>query len=1129
MKLQSDLENIGLTDLFKILTEQHATGVLSITSLLGSKHIALQDATLTIFTDKLSKRMRLGDLLITRGVLTEMQLTEALRDQRKSEPPSKLGVCLIKKDFITADRIKQALKFQLEEEFFDLFTWQNASFSFDSDETIKDIAAEAHSDMRNTLTVSLEGVSDFFDPTGLTPSINLQTLIAETTRYLPEWQNIQKRLPTPYLCFQLTAKADEMATYAPRGTQHVLKLIKEGRTIETTVKGSCLGRFEVYKILIKALDDGWIFPYPASKLRWLAAEHCIQKRFFDALNIYRRLLESAQQSEEQRQLQEMIDDTTGVILRANVSGDEQDIGEAISYKAAAEQYRRRRRYRRIGLGGLVFFSFALIVYLVLRQYAPIAELVESYRLTILASEQAISAGDFDRAMDILNNLYKSIPDKESDIAKRTLEQLKFLSQQLDLYVTDRLQFFEAMEQKGQWGAAEAGYNRLLAQYPKSRQAVNINANLSRIQAKRDALAREELLARLRVKLQEALDLLQKKQFTAAKAKFQGIVVAAPPETSVKRDAQTELQKLAQLEKRVQALLAAAEKELGQKRGEKALIIYEEAIAIWPDLPINQQAREESVRIRARLEQVHITLKEADIEDQQDDVIATAETLRRLEKQYPEFELTANLRPRITELEDRAKFAQKQLEQTQATFVTDKSRGRLAYVALIKRNTGYLISQKIEIPVCISASPQALLKINGQTVGLTPQEVKLPIHLPVTLSLEKQGYQTCERRITRLMPDDVEIHLRLKRKAVQVLDFNESIFTPPCVIADTLYVLHGAALSAFDLTAQKKLWSLDQLLDDQARPRPLYIIESHSPEIVGDKSWWYPRQSPEPYTEDSLLLPLRSHDILEINLRKPTVKKLLTLSSEPLGIPYFDRSVLSGDRVLLAIAGTDGKIRGFDLAQPSTPIWEKALDPATSLPQGALAAGLAPRNGGAFVALSAGGRLVLFSAIDGRELWSLDLKAPIAENNRLPRLPSEHFAVLTHTNGAISAVDLNQRVKVWTLPTQRVGDEAFSAITDQKNVYMITREGLIRKYARDRQNNPAALWQRSLDGAAELPLLCGNLLYVVSSFGTVYAIALDDGRVVWDYRMERKPSQMSLHGAYLYLTTPDGRLHVINAE
>ena len=62
--------------------------------------------------------MRLGDLLVSSGVITQEQLEEALKIQKESH--QRLGDVLIQNSFITERNLIDALQIQLGVEFVDL-------------------------------------------------------------------------------------------------------------------------------------------------------------------------------------------------------------------------------------------------------------------------------------------------------------------------------------------------------------------------------------------------------------------------------------------------------------------------------------------------------------------------------------------------------------------------------------------------------------------------------------------------------------------------------------------------------------------------------------------------------------------------------------------------------------------------------------------------------------------------------------------------------------------------------------------------------------------------------------------------------------------------------------------------
>jgi outer membrane protein assembly factor BamB len=196
----------------------------------------------------------------------------------------------------------------------------------------------------------------------------------------------------------------------------------------------------------------------------------------------------------------------------------------------------------------------------------------------------------------------------------------------------------------------------------------------------------------------------------------------------------------------------------------------------------------------------------------------------------------------------------------------------------------------------------------------------------------------------------------------------------------------------------------------------------------------------------------------------------------------------------------------------------------------LAAGLASRPGGTFVALTVSGRMTGFNTVDGTETWSLQLSGLLAPANALPATSAESLAAIVHADGRVTAVDLGLRAKVWELAVNEAMSEASHAVVGSDGVYVITRQGTVCKYPRAPASGaPAALWRKPLDGGTETPLAAGKYVYAVSTFGTIYALSLADGAERWKYRIAGTPTGMSEHNGLLYVGTKEGHVLILKTE
>gem|GEM_PF-5965429 len=1115
MKLKGDLDSIGIADLYKTLATEQATGILTVISPMGRKVIGVTEKEIAVVSDSMTERMRLGDLLISRGHITDANLADALKHQRTVEPRSQMGDVLIKLGFIKPEDIQESLLFQIEEDLNDLYAWRGGTVEFDSEISVEDASPDAG------------GTIQRFDA-------ETHQILKKASERGSEWNHIHLRLTTPYLCFKLSPKGEELSANANPTTQKVLKFLQQGRTLETVVKRSGLGRFAVCKIVMKLLDDAWIYPFPGSELRFLASEHRANNRFSDALYIYRRILDSSSAQEEKPELQRLIDDTLEAIRRAAERGESLEGAETVSYKEAAEKFKRRKRTHRVSLAIFCVASLLIIVTMLYTNYKPQATLVADYEAALRDAGVAVRSDDYQKAIHVWEKLFLSMNDRQSETAKLVQDQLRNLPTQEKSYIEITLQQAEALEQEKKYDDALKLFSKINKQFPdREDSSARIKTALARIEQSRaadtaagvDVKRTEDILS----KFKDAQLLLQQKKYAEARKAFAAFNVLASESMPQRAESNTALKNLDEMEQRAASGLAAGQAELRANHGEKAIDLLEQAAGEWPELPAARTARELQDKLQTRLQKFNEESDAAQKVVAKGHIPEALDVLQRLEREYAQFEIAETLRPSIQELLAAAKALDARIALAQEQFKRgEKPQAIRQFSELVRDNAGFLASRKTELTVKITSYPEgASVKIDGVDVGKTPLERSLRLALPVTIQFTKQGYETKERKLLHLQGIDLTvIQERLARTAVADLILKGEIFAPPCVIENVLYVLHGTTLSALNPQTGQKLWSIDELLDENVTTRPNPI--TGAPEFVSDKTWWYPRFAPTLLSPGKLILPLRSREVLEVNTADHTRRSMLILPCEPLGRPFLNSESLLQGKPLLSIAGADGKIRTYDLSHPAAPFWERTVEAAG---KGLLPAGLAPRSTSTFLTVTQSGRVMGYNSINDTETPVFDLKNPVAPFNSLPDTAAENLIPLVHVDGRVTLLDALARERLWELPVGRPQDEVTSAVADKGGVYVITGKGAVRKYSRDKTTGkPASLFPaRELDGPTEIQLCLGKNLYAVTTFGTIYALSTLDGSVLWDYRTDTKATNMCEHNGKLYVATKEGRLLILNAE
>lgn len=175
MGLRGSVRAFSLEQLLEFLTASGHRGTLSLTHQQTTKTLYLYEGGL--YVERSTWSFRLGDVLVRRAEITAAQLDEALAAQKAEGGTPRLGDILVKLGHTTAERILGARRYQVEEEVYELFGWEDAFFEF-----VKD-ALPADFEQR----IATDPEEFRFDVRGV---------LLEASRRLDEWQAIREVLPS---------------------------------------------------------------------------------------------------------------------------------------------------------------------------------------------------------------------------------------------------------------------------------------------------------------------------------------------------------------------------------------------------------------------------------------------------------------------------------------------------------------------------------------------------------------------------------------------------------------------------------------------------------------------------------------------------------------------------------------------------------------------------------------------------------------------------------------------------------------------------------------------------------------------------------------------------------------------
>jgi len=265
MGLKGNLSEVKLADIFKMLSESSANGLLRVQAPEGARYVEIQNGVISI-AGRSVEHVRLGNLLLSRGLVDEQKLEQALQAQRESG--KLLGQVLVDLDIISLPHLQEALQFQVEEEVHELFMLQAGEFDFLANATLDAKLAPLGGMVRLKI-----------DP---------NALLVEALRRADEWRAVEKRITSQSLLFKLTPSGQE-ALQSGEGISWegamLLKLVHAERTVESLVRKGCMGRLATNQMLVELWDAGLVEPLPFNEYEKVARGHLQVKRWEEAQRV----------------------------------------------------------------------------------------------------------------------------------------------------------------------------------------------------------------------------------------------------------------------------------------------------------------------------------------------------------------------------------------------------------------------------------------------------------------------------------------------------------------------------------------------------------------------------------------------------------------------------------------------------------------------------------------------------------------------------------------------------------------------------------------------------------------------------------------------------------------------------
>lgn len=169
MSLVGNLEDLGLGEILQIVSLSRKSGVLTLQSKGREGAIVFRFGQVIRATSSNFRRF-LGEVLVERGVLDGETLQSALKVQEEEGYRELIGSILIGRFRVSAERIEEVVREQIENVVYSLFAWQEGSFAFDLQESVEAVDA-----------IRMDPVQFMLEQ-----GLNTQFLAMEATRILDE-------------------------------------------------------------------------------------------------------------------------------------------------------------------------------------------------------------------------------------------------------------------------------------------------------------------------------------------------------------------------------------------------------------------------------------------------------------------------------------------------------------------------------------------------------------------------------------------------------------------------------------------------------------------------------------------------------------------------------------------------------------------------------------------------------------------------------------------------------------------------------------------------------------------------------------------------------------------------------
>jgi outer membrane protein assembly factor BamB/tetratricopeptide (TPR) repeat protein len=1070
MGFRGNLASMSLADIFQNLAANGQTGTLAVERGGGHRYVYFEGGLVTDAAREHSGQglRPLAGYLVGRCLVSEDQAEYALR--RSEDTGGNLFKTVPELGYASEDEVGKLVSRYVEEEIYDLFTWESGDFEFTDGERP-------------------EGV---FGPEGASVGVRLPTggLVMEAARRIDEWGRIRSALPSGKEVFIASESSEDRVESLDAVSKRVFGLADGTRDIDDLVADSYLSRFEVGGVLCSFLEDGLLRSAEPGDLEEAAAELVTRRRPDRAVKVYERLLalghddldmrnrlaETAIQAEDPGRAVIHLGVVADRMLEAGRGDKAAEVWERMleampgntrAHQGLAEHYRRKNRKKQC-----------------LQHYT---ELCRSH----------MKSGGSDRAV--------AAARAGLDVDGRSFELRAMLAEAL-LEVGKRAEAADEYERLGDQylsdhrsrAAADAYRKALQVEHNRKHAKTQLAAIMADEAARKRARGR--ILATLVMFLivGALVGLVGAYEYLLAKPRYERAMTIAKA-------------KMAEGQK----LYEEAEKD--ETKFDQAVAAYKEArdacLSVETLISLHRyEKKAEGLRGRCEGQISKIESEQLDKQrralKQIDDTKKEARTLiAQGELDGAKAKLENLLKIKMITDKDR-RWAQKQLKDIERSLdeirdvvsrkgsVVDETKWFVEVMNLVQKYPNHPEVKKLTVRVKIESDPAgALVSMANSPPTPTPCNLRFPVTKAVHLTFKWRGYKNKTVSVeARDVPRGSQtISQKLERVPAWKVRLGPRIEAPLLLVGELLVLGdRGGTVYALEAKNGKRRWK-----------RQLGKLSMVTGAVaVSGGTVYVPSLDKRIYALDLATGRDRWNPLVVGDLIRsaPRVIRIPLLNDQRFA--FFG----AGDGHVYCVDADKGKLRWK--SKKYGPIEGSVLATSTTIYVGS--------DDAYFRALN---------PTNGKEIWSRKLQGAIRTS---PILSPDGKRVYLGTDGGfLYAIDIQKRRVAWILRAKK--DIRSGPVLVGDRLFFCTSDGTVR-VVRSRQETAEPVWEHKVSGRiTAAPLVTQTRVYVGSHEGSFYALDRgDDGTPVWSYKTgDRVRSTAVWVKGFVIFGSDDGYLYAFD--